>query len=177
MAPTIRDAAPSAVVVPIRLPPAITALRDRWDRAAASGAGPHVTILYPFLPAGVLDAATRSVLADIARAIDPFEVRFATTRRTGGLVWLDATPSAPFVALTSSVVARWPDWPPYAGAFDQVVPHCTVVESGAAPLATIEATVLAALPIVTAVGRLEVWQQDAGGRWRTRWRLPLGVRP
>jgi hypothetical protein len=177
MAPPIRDAAPSAIVVPIRLPRSIAALRDRWDRAAANGAGPHVTILYPFLPAGALDTATRSALATIARTVDPFEVRFATTHRTDELVWLDPSPSAPFVALTASVAARWPDWPPYAGVFDEVVPHCTIVESADAPLAAIDTAVRAGLPVVAAVVRLEVWQQDAGGRWRTRWRIPLGVRP
>lgn len=168
---------PSGIAVPIALPPAVARIRRRWDLAASLGARPHVTVLFPFLPRAELTPAVRADLVAVARTVQPFTVRFASSRRFDGVVWLEPEPAEPFQHLTSVAVARWPDWPPYAGLFETVIPHLTVAESGTAPLDELEAAVQAALPFTSRASHLETWFQDPAGRWRPRWRIPLGVRP
>jgi 2'-5' RNA ligase len=167
----------SAVVVPFAMPPALTRVRQRWDEAGLAGARPHVTILFPFLHCAELGPPAREELAAIARKVPPFEVRFERVRRFPGLVWVEPEPADPFAALTAAVVNRWPDHPPYGGAFETVIPHLTVVESAVADLDGIEALARRSIPFSRRARRLELWCQEGAGRWRTRWRLPLGLRP
>jgi 2'-5' RNA ligase len=168
---------PSGLAVPIRLPPTLARVRRRWDRAARAGAGPHVTVLYPFLPTSELAGGVRRRLAAIAGTLEPFDVSFRRVRRfDDGVVWIEPEPAEPFRQLTASVTAAWPDHPPYGGVFDEVIPHLTVVESDddAPPLRAIEAACASHLPWTARADRLELWRQDQGGRWRPHWRLRLG---
>ena len=166
----------SAVVVRVRVPQPLARLRTDWDWAARVGVPAHVTILFPFLAAGDLGPVVRRELAAIALAREPFEVRFARVGRFPGVVYLAPEPSAPFADLTASVVARYPDFQPYGGAFDEVIPHLTVVESDDARLDEIAASVANVPPFVHRAASLEVLVEGGDGRWRTRWRIPLGVR-
>jgi hypothetical protein len=165
---------PTGIAVPFSVPPGIAALRRRWDRAAALGARPHVTVLYPFLPAVELRTADRAVLARIAADVPSFEVRFRTVRQFDGVVWIEPEPSDPFRTLTDAVVARWPDWPPYRGQFDVVIPHLTVAESATAPLEAVAEAAMAHVPFTRTATALELWRQDDHGRWHPHWRLRLG---
>jgi hypothetical protein len=167
----------SGLAVPFAVPPALDGLRRRWDRAALAGAGPHVTILYPFLPCEELGPVDRTELAAIVGRVPVFEVRFERVRRLADLVWIEPEPAEPFAALTAAVVDRWPDHPPYGGTFATVIPHLTLVESEIAPLGAIEDAAARVAPFVRRAQRLELWCQDAAGRWRSRWRIPFGVRP
>ena len=167
----------SGLAIPFAIPPALDQIRRRWDRAALAGAEAHVTILYPFLPCASLERPVHAELAAITRGVIPFDVRFERVRRFDGLVWIEPEPATAFVALISTIVARWPDHPPYGGAFDEVIPHLTVVESDSAPLDTVEAIAQGAVPFEGRAERLELWCQDAAGRWRPRWRMPFAVRP
>jgi hypothetical protein len=169
--------AASGLVVPFAVPAALDGLRQRWDRAAPAGAGPHVTILYPFLPCDALGPADRTELAAIAGTVPAFEVSFERVRRFADLVWIEPEPAEPFAALTAAVVERWPDHPPYGGTFETVIPHLTLVESEVAPFEAIEEAIARVAPFVRRAQRLELWCQDAVGRWRPRWRIPFGVRP
>lgn len=167
----------SGLVVPFAVPAALAGLRQRWDRAALAGAGPHVTILYPFVPCDALGPAERTELAAIAGSVPAFEVRFERVRRLPDLVWIEPEPADPFAALTAEVVERWPDRPPYGGTYDAIIPHLTLVESEVAPLQAIEDAAARVAPFDRRARRLELWCQDAAGRWRPRWRIPFGVRP
>jgi hypothetical protein len=167
----------SALVVPFSLPPALARVRRRWDYAALTGVGPHVTVLFPFLPCADVGPRDRAELARMAGTIPALDVTFAQVRRLPNLVWVQPEPAAPFADLTAAVIARWPSHPPYEGAFDVVIPHLTVVESDVADLETIEELARQSTPFARRAQRLELWCQDRAGRWRTRWRMPLGVRP
>jgi 2'-5' RNA ligase len=171
------DAPPSGIAVPIALPPGLAAIRERWDKAAALGAQPHVTALFPFAPAAALSDDVHDGLARIATTVEPFVVRFERARRFPGVVWVEPVPDRPFLELTRAIAARWPAWPPYGGLFDTVIPHLTVAESETAPLDRVEAAVDAELPFEAVADRLELWLQDGTGRWRPHWAFPLGVRP
>jgi hypothetical protein len=49
-------------------------------------------------------------------------------RFSSGLVYLALNPAEPFKQLTEVLAAAFPDWPPYGGAFDDVVPHLSISE-------------------------------------------------
>jgi 2'-5' RNA ligase len=167
----------SAIVVRVPVPHGLERTRRRWDPSAGAGVPAHVTILYPFLPAGRLGLEDRATLAMIAASIDPFEARFRRVGRFPNVVYVAPEPSEPFVRLTEAVVTRYPDFPPFGGAFAEVIPHLTVAQSDAGPLDEIARQAEATLPFEHRVSGLEMIVEGSDGRWRTRWRIPLGVRP
>jgi 2'-5' RNA ligase len=167
----------SAIVARVPLPPALHRLRTTWDRSARLGVPAHVTILFPFLPAHGLVADLRHELAAIAATQAPFDVRFERVGRFPDVVYLVPEPVAPFVRLTNAFVARYPELPPYGGAFEDVIPHLTLAESGEAPLDEVAAAAQRVLPFQHRIGSLEVLVEGGASPWRTEWRLPLGVRP
>lgn len=171
------DGSESAVVVRVPVPPTIERLRRRWDRAAGVGVPAHVTIIYPFMRPMDLDPAVRRSLAGLAAEHEPFDVRFNRLDRFPGIVYAVPVPSAPFVRLTEAVARQFPDFPPYGGAFDEIIPHLTVAESADAPLDVIAAEAEAALPFHHRVTQLVVLVQGPDERWHSRWRIPLGRRP
>src|SRR4029077_829384 len=117
----------------VPLQPALARLRARWDWAANVGVPAHITIVFPFLPAHRLVPDVRRHLAALAAGQRPFDVRFARVGRFPTVVYLAPEPSAPFTRLTEAVVDRFPDYPPYGGVFEEVIPHLTITESETAP--------------------------------------------
>ena len=163
----------SAIVVRISLPPGLKRVRDRLDRAAHLGVPPHVTLVYPWLPATALTRAARGVLSHVARETQPFDVRFVAALRWPGVVYLEPEPMWPFRALMDRLAIQYPEFPPYGGTIAEVIPHLTLVENGDAPLDEIAAAAGQRLPFERLVRSMEVLAEDADGRWRTVWRLPF----
>jgi len=166
--------AASAVIVRVPVPAPVERIRRRWDHAARLGVPSHVTVLFPFLTPDDLDGPVRRELAAIATRHRPFRVRFERVGRWPSVAFLAPEPSEPFARLTRDVAERFPDYPPYEGAFAEVVPHLTVAENPNAPLDEIAGTVEAALPFEHEVTSLAVLIETADGRWHGHWRLPLG---
>ena len=163
----------SALVLPIETArgPVIAAL-GRTPPAWTSGMPPHVTVLYPFIPARRLNAAAIDELRDLIAAVPAFELSLASVGRFPGVLHLQPEPAEPFVALTEAIVARWPEHPPYGGAYASVVPHVTVAE-GAEPGGVAE-RLLQALPIAATAEEVWVMCEARGGGWRRRAALALG---
>jgi hypothetical protein len=85
----------------------------------------HVTALAPF--ADELDADAEQRVAEIAADTAPFEFMLGRIGRfTDGTLHLLPEPAAAFGDLTARLVAAFPGFPPYAGAFPDVVPHLTL---------------------------------------------------
>ena len=113
--------------------PLVADLRARYDPAAAEGVPAHVTILIPFMPLDELTPPRAAQLAAALRAATPaFRFRLARLGRFERTCWLAPEPAAPFVALTQAVMAAFPGWRPYGGAFDTIVPHLTAADGDAA---------------------------------------------
>jgi 2'-5' RNA ligase len=167
----------SAIVVRVAVPSRLERLRRSWDWAASVGVPAHVTVLFPFLPAEGLVPSVRRELAAIAADHPPFDVRFPRVGRFPGVVYVEPEPAGPFRRITDAVVARFPAYPPYEGAFDIVIPHLTIAEGADRPLDDIAARAEHALPFIRHVSALEVLIEGGDGRWHRRWRVPLGVRP
>jgi hypothetical protein len=153
------------IVVVAEAEPAVGALRLAGDTSAALGVPAHITILFPFGdPADVDEGALAGLLASFpafAFELDSVE------RFDNGLVWLHPEPSAPFAALVDAVRRRFPEYPPYEGAHDVVIPHLTVSKT------PVEIDVQ--LPIA-AVAREVTWIEEAAdGRWSVRRVLPLAA--
>jgi 2'-5' RNA ligase len=164
----------SGVVVRVRLPVPLLRLRRHDDFAASVGVPPHVTLLYPFMPVAALRAPHRRALAEIAATVEPFDVRFARVDRFPGAVYLVPEPDRPFVALTEAIAARFPEYQPYEGAFDEVIPHLTLVESATASLDEIAAAAQRHLPFTCHVAVMELLVEGLDERWHGHWRIPLG---
>lgn len=89
----------------------------------------HVTLLGPFAD---LDEITDGMLSELEvffGDVTPFRFRLEKLARfPGGTVYLAPEPSAPFRSLTHELYRRFPEYPPYSGAFDDVVPHVSVAQ-------------------------------------------------
>lgn len=115
------------------LPTEITGIVVPVPTAGAVAQHPHVTLLAPFRPRHRLDAALRRELRDLFATVEPFDCAFVEVRTfPSGIRYLAPEPDEPFQALTKALAARFPDTPPYEGAFDDIVPHLTLDE-GAEP--------------------------------------------
>ncbi len=168
----------TAVVIRVPVPPEIDRLRRRWDRSAAMEVPAHVTILFPFVPVSALTLEVRADLAAVARGVEPFEITFRRVVRFPTVVYLAPEPSAPIRSLTERLVTRYPDYPPYGGAFDVIVPHLTVAEVAAdeAPLDAIAVDAKRSLPFTHRATAMELLV-EGDGRWRRHWHVPFGIRP
>jgi 2'-5' RNA ligase len=174
----------TAVVVRVSLPEALANIRRRHDPASAIGIPAHVTLLFPFLPVAALTPAIRSDLAVIAGSVVAFDVRFAAVGRFPGTIYLAPEPPEPFKTITAAIVARFPDYPPYAGNHTEVVPHLTLTDTPGAPLDAVAGAARHHLPFSRRVSALELLMEDGTGHWACHWRIPLdakaaepGVRP
>jgi 2'-5' RNA ligase len=87
----------------------------------------HVTLLGPFVDLAETSERLYEDLAALFAAVRPFDVTYAEVRTfPDGTTYVAPEPEEPFRALTEALVARYPDHPPYGGAYDDVVPHLTI---------------------------------------------------
>lgn len=163
--------------------PAVARHRSRLDRSAADGVPAHITVLYPFLPPGQIDAGVRAALERLFASVPAFRFTLDRTAWFGDqVVWLGPSDPAPFSSLTDLTAAAFPSCPPYGGQFAQVIPHLTLGEAVRAPLADLraaEAAVRPHLPIaaeateVTLMAGPPPRSAPPGGRWTTVTTFPL----
>jgi hypothetical protein len=148
--------------------------------SAPQGLPPHITVLAPFIPPPGLTGEVETVLGQLFTRVQPFGFRLARVARWPLVVYLDPEPADPFRALTAAVLARFPDHPPYGGAFEEVIPHLTVAEcerqnacdDPAADLAEVERAIVGGVPI--GARATQVWLMVGNGRWGIRARFRLG---
>jgi 2'-5' RNA ligase len=143
------------------------------QRHAGDGVVTHVTLVVPFAPASTLPSLLPALEALIASwPAAPF-----TLRRVGrwpSVVWLDPEPSAPFVAMTRDLVARFPEYEPYEGRHAEVIPHVTIATGDdERVLDEVVSRVEGALPIACAGDEVRLLERSEDLRWHDRrsWRL------
>lgn len=173
------DGVRSALVCVIHDPdPAFERLRRGHDPHAAIGVPAHVTCVVPFVPPRLIDQDVIDALRGIAAGFDAFTVDFRDVGEFPGVVWLRPYPDEPFRALTRALVAAFPDYPPYEGAFDDPQPHLTVgMDLSPADTATLRARVddevTPGLPFAARVSALSLLTLDDAGAWHEALRFPL----
>ena len=162
---SLRDGAPTALLVPV-------AAAEPYVDQAAEGMPAHVTVIYPFVGSRRVVPALVDELGEVLGRHRAFDFALSAIGRFPGVAYLAPEPAAPFVALVEACVARWPDHPPFAGAFSETVPHVTIRPGDLD--AEEERRIEAALPLAA---RAEcVWlMAPVGGRWTRRATIPLGA--
>ena len=87
----------------------------------------HVTALAPFLAGPSLTAEVLASVGEIASSTASFGFTLEHIDTfPNGIIHLLPAPAAPFATLTRRLWEAFPQCPPYAGAFPDVVPHLTL---------------------------------------------------
>ena len=114
--------------------PVITGLVLMVPEARTVTPHAHITLLAPF---GARTGPTPGELDEAARFFadqSPFDYRLTgVSTFPQGSHYLVPEPGAKFSRLTHALHRRFPEYPPYAGAFDLVVPHLTVPDDARIP--------------------------------------------
>ena len=119
----------------VRVPeaePCVGDLRQRFDASAALGVPAHITLLFPFMSP---DLVGEAVLVQAQRALDvvpSFSFSLSRVARFPATAFLAPDPPDPFIALTRSLVRAFPEYPPFRGEHDSIVPHLTVAHGSEA---------------------------------------------
>ncbi len=168
----------SALIVEVpAAEPAVGRYRAQLDGNSSLGVPAHITILAPFLPAGRVGAVERDRLLRVFAAVKPFDFRLDRTGWFGTTVlWLGPEDPAPFRDLTERVFAAFPDFPPFGGQFDDVVPHLTIgLERPVDELRRAELEITPALPVSARASAVTMMAESSpGGRWEALAFFPLG---
>jgi 2'-5' RNA ligase len=174
----MEGAAQSALIVTIpQAEEAVALHRSQLDEAAAFGIPAHVTVLFPFMAPSEIGAHVVGALAAAISTVERFDVDFESTGWFGtNVLWLAPKPATPFGALTRAVADVFPDYPPFEGRHEVVVPHLTVGHAVAVgDLRRAEAAVLRCLPIRANVAEVALWcGTDVPDGWRRTMGFPLG---
>lgn len=122
----------SLLLIPV--PEAESVVRPRLERHSPEYLSPdpdettaHITILGPFADLDSIDEGLVSELRGFFADVLPFAFRLtAICELRGGTTYLSPEPAAPFRVLTHELCRRFPEFPPYGGGFEEVVPHLSV---------------------------------------------------
>ena len=164
----------SALIIPIELPAPLAAVRARFGATTSPGLPAHVTILFPFIPVTNLDPSVGAAVMELAAAMEPFRARFDQVQRQDAMVWLLPAQQEPFLELTAAVLARWPAYQPYGGAFNSLIAHLTLVESGGDAITRATSAALEHGPFEVLVEELQFIGEVESGGWRELDRFRLG---
>jgi 2'-5' RNA ligase len=150
--------------------PVVGQFRRRLDANALLGIPAHVTILFPFMPAHRIDAGTLADLESLAIGTPAFPFLLDHTAWFGtSVLWVGPDDPRPFRELTDRVAAAFPEFPPFQGQFDEVVPHLTVgYNHDLDEMRHAEQVIGAKLPIEASAGAVTLMAELApGGSWST----------
>jgi 2'-5' RNA ligase len=144
-------------------------LRRRYDATVALGVPAHITVLVPFMDPALI---TSDVLARAQHALNrapSFSFSLSKVGRFPETAYLAPEPAEPFIAMTLALADAFPDFPPYAGAFEGVIPHLSVAHDNApdADAAAIElqALLLASGPVHATCTEVTLIE-NSSGRWQ-----------
>jgi 2'-5' RNA ligase len=166
----------SAIIVPVQVPVAVNRLRDRMDPSAAQGVPAHVTLIYPFMPVDMLKDDVRRQVEQIIASEAAFPFTLASIGRWPNVVYLAPEPIAPFRRLTQALADAYPDYPPYSGVHEDVVPHLTIAQDVPDDyFAAAEHALPGYLPIRDVAREAWLIGHTPDQPWHTLWRLPLGA--
>jgi hypothetical protein len=166
----------TALVVPaFEIDPIVRRWRDLHDPSARAGMPAHVTLLSPFVPAVSVNDSTLHALCSVLADFRPIDATFRRTGRFPETVYLAPEPDESFRTMTRALVARWPECPPYRGAFPDPIPHLTVADREPdETLTRVEREAGALLPIRTRLTEAILFAGSNRSSWVEYARIPLG---
>jgi 2'-5' RNA ligase len=139
--------------------------RERYDNASL-GIPAHVTLLFPFVPSEKVDDILLAELRELFAAQPAFSFSLPRVARFPEVAWLAPEPATPFRRLTELIYSRYPDYPPYEGIHDEIIPHLTVGVGDAALQDEIEAALTPQLPIHAEARHVTLLVEDDLGHWQ-----------
>lgn len=174
--PEMGSGTESSLIVPVlSAEDIVDGLRRRLDPSYATMPA-HITLLYPFVPPSSISESLTEKLRELLAHFEPFDFALSEIGWFGDQVmYLAPSPRAPFVELTSRITAGFPDYPPYGGAFDEVVPHLVVGEGARrARMRGAARRLQRYLPIHGFATEVLLMSPSPSGHWEVRRRFPLG---
>jgi 2'-5' RNA ligase len=166
----------TAVVIVVDVTDLDSIYREEFPAFHALGIPLHVTLLYPFVGPGELDAALPR-LAEVVEEHSRFEFTLTELKTFPRTVWVAPDPAAPFIALTKAIEAAFPET--RRRVFAEVIPHVTLVDG--LEESRLEETVQRLrpiveplLPVTLSADAVVVLAEQEDGRMPIVARLPLG---
>ncbi len=147
--------------------------RSFFDPSASLGVPAHITLLYPFVAPEKIDAKIADTLAACFRDFAPFDYALTELRQfPGDVLYLAPEPAEPFRTLTKAIWKLFPDHPPYAGQWTDIVPHLSLGRfetqdelDANAEMLTLEYA--ASLPLKVHAAEVALLE-NTDGRWKAR---------
>lgn len=168
----------TGLIVPVEAARPLTGPWAGLLPAANLALPPHITALWPFLPAEAVDDGVEREIEALVAGAAAFDFALARLSEFPDVVFLSPEPAEPFVALTRLLWRRWPECPPFGGAYPEIVPHLTVaLDPDPAIRQTIAGTLAGHLPLEARAESVLLIEEDADGVLRERRRFALGGRP
>ena len=120
------DSTQTALIVPVpEAEQAVGQFRAALDPAAGWGCPRMLTVLYPFLAPDQINHEVLATLCQAFAVIPRFDVTFTHVEWFADtVVWLARQPDRGFRDLTAAVWQRFPEAPPYGGAYVESARHC-----------------------------------------------------
>jgi 2'-5' RNA ligase len=167
----------SALIVEVpEAEPLVREWRAKHDWSAQHGVPAHITLLVPFVPTETIDDRLHAELRALFAAHPAFSFRLARVARFPEVAWLAPEPVEPFKALIEAIASQYPEYPPYEGIHDEVIPHLTVAEGGTELQNEVDAALTPALPISAEARSVSLILEDESGWWNPGERYPLAAR-
>jgi 2'-5' RNA ligase len=171
--------AATAIIVPVgQVDQAVFAWRRRCTADGAAGMPPHVTLLYPFADDEVVGPDQIGELRAALGEFEPFSVSFGSFGRFAGsppVLYLEPDPAQPFNEMTASIVDAFPDFPPFGGVHETLIPHLTIAYADdGAVLDQAEHEIGPHLPLISPVTDVWVMSHQEPTGWRLRDRISPG---
>jgi 2'-5' RNA ligase len=148
----VESAPITGIVIPVR--EAETLVRSRMLqvppslRPLGSGAGAHITLLAPFRPEADIGDTVLDRLDGFFADLTPFSYALTEVCEfPGGITYLAPEPATAFRRMTLELHRAFPEFPPYGGAFDDIVPHLTVPLAPGEETTDLRTALSAQLPI------------------------------
>jgi 2'-5' RNA ligase len=166
--------ADSTLIVPVPSVERVLAeFLGRAPQRATSGIPAHITALFPFAPADAIDTALEAAVGEVVAGLEPFDFRLTDVGTFPSVLYLAPEPAQPFRELTHALWSRWPQFPPYGGAYDAVIPHLTVA-TGRQPPDVIQ-RLQRLLPLEARAAEVWLLTQESESRWALHRRFALGT--
>jgi 2'-5' RNA ligase len=169
--------AETALLVPVaEAEPLVRRHRLARDPVAPRGVPAHITVLYPFVPPDEVDQGVCDALTEVLARFTVFDFTLTEVRQfPSGVLYLAPEPARPFVAITDALVARWPEQPPYHGAFTSVIPHLSVAMQSDGSAGDLEAELNGGLPLRTRADAVWLMEGQPEDQWAIRAVFPLSA--
>jgi 2'-5' RNA ligase len=166
----------TAVVIVVDVADLDTVYREEFPSFHALGIPLHVTLRYPFVRPGDLDAALPR-LAEVLKKHHRFAFTLTEVKTFPRTVWVAPEPAAPFVALTEAIEAAFPETP--HRVFAEVIPHVTLVDGLeesrlGETVQRLLPVVEPLLPVTLSADAVVVLAEQEDGRMPIVARLPIG---